>query len=94
MVLRLQIISLLFSFFYGSFLFITLEINAKFIYSSNLIIKILGTILFVLFHTLLYFVILMNINFGYIHFYFFLCILLGYYVCKVIYKRFVKRKKL
>ena len=90
MILGVQVISLLISFCYGIFFCLTLELNSRFIYSSNLFVRIIYSLLFVAFHTLLYFIILMYINNGYIHIYFLLCILLGYFMCKVVYKRFVK----
>ena len=93
MVLSVQVLSLVMSFCYGIFFYFMLELNSKFIYSSNLLIRILISFLFVMFNTLLYFLILMYINSGYIHVYFFLCILGGYSCCKVFCKRFVKRKK-
>lgn len=89
--LKVQIISLLVSFCYGMFFYLLLELNSRFLYSSNIIVKVLVSFLFVIFHTLLYFIILMKINYGYIHFYFFLCIILGYILCKVIYKKIVKK---
>ena len=93
MVLKVQIISLLVSLGYGAFFYLMLELNSKFLYDSRILVRIIVSFLFVLFHTLLYFLILMKINYGYVHAYFFLCMLAGYLICKVIYKRFVKRKK-
>ena len=92
MVLSVQIISLLVSFCYGMFFYLTLELNSRFIYSSNLFVKIVYSLIFVIFHTLLYFFILMYINNGYVHIYFILCIIFGYLMCKVVSKRFVKKK--
>lgn len=71
-----------------------LEINSKFLYTSRLLFQIIFSFLFVLFNTLLYFIILMKINYGYIHIYFFLALLGGYLICKVLFKRFVKSDKL
>lgn len=90
MILGVQVISLLVSFCYGIFFYLTLELNSRFIYSSNLFVKIFCSLLFIIFHTLLYFITLMYINNGYVHVYFLLCIILGYLMCKVVYKRFVK----
>lgn len=91
MELQVQLLSFGFSFCYGIFFFLLLELNSRILYSSHVVVKVVGSFLFVLFNTLLYFLILMKINYGYVHVYFFLCILLGYLVCKVVYKRFVKR---
>lgn len=90
MVLKVQIISFVVSFCYGIFFYLLLELNSKLLYSSHFLVRIIVSFLFVLFHTLLYFLIMMKINYGYIHIYFFLCIVGGYLVCKVIYKKFVK----
>ena len=91
MVLKVQIISLVVSFCYGIFFYLLLELNSRFLYSSHIVVRIIVSFLFVMFHTLLYFLILMKINYGYIHFYFFLCIILGYILCKVVFKKIVKK---
>ena len=91
MILRIQIFSLLYSFFYGIVFYILLEINHKILYNGKLFYRIIISFLFVIFASLLYFIILMKINYGYIHFYFFLCIILGYILCKVVYKKIVKK---
>lgn len=91
MELNIQINSLIVSFIYGIFLFILLEINYKLIYSSNIFIKVVSSILFVSFNTLLYFIILMYINNGYIHLYFFLSMLVGYILCKAVYINICKK---
>lgn len=93
MVLRVQIISLLVSLGYGIFFYLMLELNSKFLYDSRILVRVIVSFLFALFHALLYFLILMKINYGYVHIYFFICVLSGYLICKVIYKRFVKRGK-
>ena len=91
MVLRVQMLSFGVSFCYGIFFYLMLELNSKLLYSSHLIVKVVVSLLFVLFHTLLYFLIMMKINYGYIHFYFLLCFVVGYLLCKVVYKKFAKR---
>ena len=93
MILSVQLLSLIISFFYGIFLYLMLEMWERIIYSCNNFVKILGSFLFVMFHTLLYFLILLKINNGYVHIYFLICILIGYILCKVFYKRFVKGDK-
>lgn len=91
MVLNIQLYSLGVSFLYGILLFVLLEISSKFIYSFNIWVKVIFSFLFVMFNTFLYFIILMYVNNGYVHLYFFLCILLGYVCSNLIYKRFGKR---
>ena len=94
MVLSVQIISLIVSFCYGFFFCFILELSSKFIYSRNLIIRIFYSFLFILLNSLFYFLILIKINYGYVHVYFFICMLVGYLLCKVVYKKIVKRDKL
>ena len=93
MVLKIQILSLLASFGYGVFFGFMLELNYKIIYNSKIVVRIFTSFLFILFHTLFYFLILMKINYGYVHIYFFICMFIGYLGCKVFYKKIVKRKK-
>lgn len=90
MLLSIQIKSLLFSFIYGIFFFIMLEINYKFIYNDKIIIKMLFTFIFVFFHTLLYFICLIYINNGIVHVYFLLMILVGFIISFLLYRRFFK----
>ena len=89
--INIQILSLVVSFLYGIFFYIILEVNYRFLTSSSKIIKVLSSLLFVLFHALLYFIILLYINNGYIHLYFLICILVGNFFCKVVYKWFVNK---
>jgi len=91
MSLNIQILSLLFSFFYGIIFYILLEVNYKILTSSSIFIKIISSLLFVMINTLLYFIILLYINNGYVHIYFFICILMGYFFCKVLSKLFVNK---
>lgn len=93
MELNVQILSLVVSFIYGIFFFVLLEINSRFVYSSSFFVKVLGSFVFILISSLVYFFILLKINNGYVHIYFILCIILGYFLCKVLYKGLVKRKK-
>ena len=92
MALKIQIYSFLVSFFYGIFFYFMLEINSRFIYSSNKVIKVIFSFLFILFNALLYFMILLKVNNGYIHIYFFLCILVGYIMCKVVVRKVCNRR--
>ena len=90
--LKVQLYSFIASFIYGFFFFLMLEINSRFIYSSSKIVRIIASFLFVIVNVFLYFIILMRINNGYIHIYFFLCIILGYMMCKACYKFICKKK--
>ena len=81
MLLNVQILSLMVSFLYGCFFYILLELNVKFIYSYSLVVRVIVSFLFVLFNTLLYFLILVYVNNGYVHVYFLFSLILGYIFC-------------
>ncbi len=91
MSLHVQILSFAVSFFYGIFFEMFLGVSEKVLYSSKLLVKIIGSFLFVMFHTLLYFIILIKINNGILHIYFFLCIILGYTLMCQVRKKFFRK---
>ncbi len=77
MELKIQIISLIYSFIYGVFFSIMLNINYKNLYHSRKHIKIISTIIFVFVNVLIYFLILKRINNGMIHPYLLIAFLFG-----------------
>ena len=89
MTLKLQIISLIVSLFYGVFFSFLLSINHKIIYNSNKYIKIIGTFIFIIFNALLYFLILLKINNGIVHIYCIISIMLGF----ILYNRIALKYK-
>ena len=93
MVLKIQIYSLLFSFIYGIFIYVLLELIHNIIYNNKIVLRIIFSLLFSLVISIVYFIILLNINNGVLHEYFFLMILLGYTLAKIVsVKLFVKSK--
>ena len=80
MPLDIQINSLVFSFAFGLFFSAFLDLNHKIIYNSHKIIKLIGTSLVVFSSTLIYFIILLNINNAAFHPYELLMIALGFYL--------------
>lgn len=78
--LKIQIISLLFSFVFGVFFSICTNLNYRFLFSKNKVFKIIITIIFVLDLSLLYFLMIRKINQGVIHGYFLLAIALGFFL--------------
>ena len=87
MILRIQILSLLFSFGYGNIVFWLLELNYKLLYEGKIFYRIIISFLFVMFISLLYFIGLLKINNGVLHLYFFISLLTGYLVSFVIYRK-------
>lgn len=92
MSLRIQFLSFIVSFVFGFFLNILINFFSNLIYSKNIYLKIFSTIVFCLINSMLYFWILLKINYGYVHIYFLLLLLLGMFMCKVLKKLIVKKK--
>lgn len=93
MILKTQILSLLFSFGYGNLVFWLLELNYKLLFEGKIVYRIITSFLFVIFVSLLYFICLLKINNGIIHIYFFIVLLTGYMLSFVIYKKINCKKK-
>jgi len=93
MILRVQIFSLLYSFFYGIVFFILLEVNRRILYEGKIIYRVILSFMFVIFISLLYFIGLLKINYGILHFYFYLSLFTGYLLSFVIYNKFNCKKK-
>lgn len=92
MILKTQIISLIFSFIFGIFVYLILELMYKFIYNRKIYIKIIFSITFSLFISSGYFILLLFINNGIIHFYFFLMIILGYLFANIVFCKYIVKK--
>ena len=78
MTLEVQIQSLIFSFVYGLFFSFLLNLNYKYMFEAKLPLKVVTNIFFVLDHVFFYFILLRWINDGILHFYFFICLFLGF----------------
>lgn len=93
MILKVQILSLIFSFLYGNFFFWLLEFNYKLLYEGKIVYRVIISFLFVIFISLLYFICLLKINNGILHVYFFIAVLTGYLLSFVIYRKINCKKK-
>ena len=93
MSLNNQIELLLVSFLYGIFVFITLELNSKFIYNLRKLYRYPITILFTLNHSLLYFLVLLKLNYGYIHMYGIFMTILSFLGVNILYNYIVNHYK-
>lgn len=76
----IQIESLIFSFIYGIFFAFFTRINYKYLNDKKLYFKIIFTIIFTIDNVLLYLYFLIKINSGYVHIYFIICLILGYFL--------------
>lgn len=90
MSLDTQILTVIISFLYGIFFSITMNFSHKIIYNSKIIIKTLFTFIFVFIHSLVYFNILLRINYGIIHIYGILAIIIGFTLHEFIKNKVVK----
>lgn len=93
MILKIQILSLIYSFFFGIIFFLLLEVNYRFLYEGKLVYRIIISFLFVIIISLGYFLGLLKINNGIIHIYFLLSLFTGYLVSFVIYNKINCKKK-
>lgn len=83
MSLRVQIVSLFFSFVFGIIFSICTNLNYRFLFTKNVYFKIIITFVYILDFALLYFLLIQKINNGIIHIYFFLMVGIGYLVGNV-----------
>ncbi len=87
MSLNTQINTILASFLYGIFFSRMLDINYKFIYEAKKTYRIIISFLFIIVNVLLYFIILRKVNYGILHNYGVLSIIIG-----VIFDHFIVSK--
>lgn len=84
---HLQLLLLLFNFFYGFIICIVASINYKLIKNEVKILKVLITLLASLDFTFLYLVCIFKINSGIFHIYYLLSFSLGFVFCKYVKNR-------
>lgn len=93
MELKLQIISLVFSFIYGIIFSICTNLNYRFLFSKNKVFKVIFTIIYIVDFSLLYFLLIKKINQGVIHEYFLLAIGFGYLISFISFTEIINKFK-
>lgn len=93
MILKIQIVSITFSFIYGMLFYFLVSINYKLLYTGTKIFKIISNLLFVMSNSLIYFLILLKINSGILHIYFILSLFTGYFLSKIVYQKLIVKMK-
>lgn len=88
--LKIQIISLIFSFLYGILFSLLINFHYSLLFSKKKVLQVFFTFLFLLDMALLYFLIIRIINQGIIHIYFYLVLFLGFYLSFPILKKIRK----
>lgn len=87
--LKIQIISLIFSFLYGIFLFIIFKLEYKCIFLLKKRYQIICNFIYCIVFSLLYFFLLLFINNGSLHLYFLLLIIFGFLLSYQLSKKIV-----
>ena len=78
MILGVQIVSLIFSFFYGIIFYFVGYILKRFLFNKNIIIALVCSFLFMLFFSTIYFIFLWYLNSGIVHLYFLFMFIVGF----------------
>jgi len=93
MTVKIQILTLFYSFLFGIFSSFLLNLNKPLLFHKNLLIKITANIFIVLDLVLIYLIILYKINYGIVHHYFILMIFLGHFLANKKIKMLIKNVK-
>ena len=86
--LEIQILTLLFSFFYGIFFSVMVSLNYKFIYGDKRFLQIIFTLIFMIVMIMFYFLGLKIVNRVILHPYEFVMIIFGFFVEHYVRKKF------
>lgn len=89
-----QVISFLVSFIYGIAFYLFARFNKFMLSNKNNVIKLLVTLVFVIDMVILYIYLMYKINFGIIHPYFVLVVILGFFFMLKIYEKCKKYVKM
>lgn len=89
--LKIQIITLAFSFIFGILFGIIVNINYSLLFNKNRKIKCFGNFILIIDVSLFYFLVIKRINNGILHLYFLLILVLGFYF-GFSYTKFLRKK--
>lgn len=89
--LNLQLKAMIFSFLYGIILAFFFNVNYKLLFSYKKIVQVFCSLIFCVDVFLLYFYLLQILVNGYIHIYFFLLIIGGFFLGFVIFKKLFRK---
>jgi len=89
--LKIQVFSLVFSFFFGIFFSFLMNLHYQFLFFKKKWVQIFFTFLFLFDMALLYFLILRIINEGVIHIYFYIMLFFGFYFSFPLLKKMRKK---
>lgn len=92
MILKVQVITFIFSLLFGMYFSFLIDINHKIIYDSRRLYRLPTTFFLIVGNAMLYFWGLEHLNNGILHFYLLLAIIIGFIIEHYLYTRFVKKK--
>lgn len=87
----IQILSLIFSFFYGIFFHLLVRFNKYILDKKNNIIKFIITLVFIIDIVILYIYLMYKINNGYFHIYFLFLLIIGYLLECFLFPKMLKK---
>jgi len=93
MILAEQLLTIIFSIIYGMFFYLLIYLNKKMLFNKNIIKRFIFSLFFIIDMTLIYFILIKNINGGILTYYSYICILIGISVQKKIIKKIKTYKK-
>lgn len=93
MILKEQLLTIIYSIIYGCFFYILFLLNKKILLDKSIIKRLISNILFIIDMTLIYFIIIKKINSGVLSYYSFLFITIGIILQKYIIKKLKTYKK-
>lgn len=91
---KIQVLSFAISFLYGIFFFLLTKFNKYIVGGKKIFFQFIVTLIFIIDIVILYIYIMYKINFGIIHPYFLMILLLGYYLTAISFNKIKKLCKI
>ena len=88
--LETQLITLLISTLFGFTFSLIIDLIHKYLFKLKKNIQIITTFLLIIFSSIVYFLILLNLNNGIIHPYYIFAFIIGFFI-EILFKRFLKK---
>lgn len=90
----IQILTFIFSFFYGIFFYLLTRFNNYILNGKKSIVKMLITLVFIIDIVILYIYLMFRINHGYFHIYFLVTLCLGFIIMLILYPIIISKCKI
>lgn len=93
MILKNQILTIIFSIIYGFFFYLLIYLNKKVLFNKSIIKRIISNLLFIIDMVLIYFIIIKIVNNGVLTYYSYIFIIIGMLIQKNIINKLKTYKK-